>query len=481
MTLNRTEKDFLGEKQIPADKLFGIQSLRARENFPDHTPFSLQWYKAMGHVKLACYLTYKSFARTVLEKELEDRLPSPLIPIEIIKAMQTAAMEVSEGKHFEDFIVPAISGGAGTSINMNINEIISNRALQILGKPAGEYSLIDPIAHANIYQSTNDVVPTALKIAVMQLLNTLEESINRLRRETERLEGEGRKVLRIGRTQMQDAVPSSYGMLFAAYNEALSRDWWRVSKAFERIKVVNLGGSAIGTGIGVPRYYIMEAARNLQTLTGLPVNRSENLPDATSNLDSLTEVHAILKAHAVNLEKIASDLRLLASDISKPAEVILPKKQIGSTIMPGKVNPVIAEFVISVAHQVYSNDQLITTLAGQGCLELNAYLPIIGHRMLESLELMIAADDTLRENLFVGLQIDAQAAARRLWHSPSIATALNPYIGYHKAAEIARFMLQNQTDIFTANEKLGVMDKDKLKEILQPERLLQLGFSIYEL
>ena len=481
MTSYRTEKDFLGEKQIPVGRLYGIQSVRARENFPDHTPFNLHWYKAMGQVKLACYQTYEAFARTVKEKNLENRLPSSLLHEDVIHALQKAAEEVSEGNHFEDFIVPAISGGAGTSINMNINEIIANRALQILGKAPGEYAIVDPIEHANVYQSTNDVVPTALKVAVMHLLNKLEDSINLLRRETERLENEGRKVLRIGRTQMQDAVPSSYGMLFAAYNEALSRDWWRVSKAFERIKVVNLGGSAIGTGIGVPRYYLMEVVRHLQTLTGLPVNRSENLPDATSNLDSLTEVHAILKAHAVNLEKIASDLRLLASDIAKPAEVILPKKQIGSTIMPGKVNPVIAEFVISSAHQVYANDQVITTLSAQGCLELNAYLPIIGHRMLESLELMIAADNTLRDNLFNGLQLDAEAAARRLWHSPSIATALNPYIGYHKAAELARYMQQNHTDIFTANEKLGLMKQEKLHEILQPERLLQLGFSIYEL
>lgn len=477
----RTEKDFLGEKQIPKGALYGIQSVRARENFPDTTPFNPQWYKALGYVKLAVYQTYQSFAYSLKEKKLEHRLPTPLIEDSILKALIAAATEVSEGKHFTEFIVPAISGGAGTSINMNINEIIANRALQLIGRQPGEYVIIDPIEQANIYQSTNDVVPSALKVAVMQLLERLEASINELRKETERLEGEGRKILRIGRTQMQDAVPSSYGMLFAAYNEALSRDWWRVSKAFERIKVINLGGGAIGTGIGIPRYYIMEAVRYLQALTGLPLTRSENLPDATSHLDSLTEVHAILKAHAVNLEKMASDLRLLASDLAKPSEVILPKKQMGSTIMPGKVNPVIPEFVISVAHQVYANDQLITTLIGQGCLDLNAYLPVIGHRLLESLELLIAADTTLRNNLFKDLKFDAQAAADRLWRSPSITTALSPYIGYHKAAELARFMQENQTDIFAANEKLGLIDPEKLKEIMQPEKLLQLGFSVYEL
>lgn len=478
---HRIEKDFLGEKQIPEGVLYGIHSVRARENFPDTTTFNIHWYKAMGWVKLACYQTYQSFARSVKEKNLEKHLPSPLISEDILEALMRAAREVSEGEHFTEFIVPAISGGAGTSINMNINEIIANRALQILGKQPGEYSIIDPLEQANIYQSTNDVVPTALKVAVMHLLERLEASINELRKETERLEGEGRKILRIGRTQMQDAVPSSYGMLFAAYNEALSRDWWRASKAFERIKVINLGGGAIGTGIGIPRYYIMEAVRHLQALTGLPFTRSENLPDATSHLDSLTEVHAILKAHAVNLEKIAADLRLLASDVAKPAEVIIPKKQLGSTIMPGKVNPVIPEFVISVSHQVYANDQLITALVAQGCLDLNAYLPTIGHRMLESLELLIAADTTLKNNLFKDLKFDAQAAAYRLWRSPSITTALSPYIGYHKAAQLARFMQENQTDIFAANEKLGLIDSEKLKEIMQPEKLLQLGFSVYEL
>ncbi|MGC8865616.1 MAG: lyase family protein [Bacteroidales bacterium] len=477
----RIERDFLGEKQIPKGALYGIQSLRARDNFPDTTRFNLHWYKALGWVKLACYQTYQSFARNVREKNLEHRLPSPLMEEPILEALMAAASEISEGKHFQEFIVPAISGGAGTSINMNINEIIANRALQILGRQPGEYSYIDPVEQANVYQSTNDVVPTALKVAVMQLLERLETSINELRKETERLEGEGRKILRIGRTQMQDAVPSSYGMLFAAYNDALSRDWWRVSKAFERIKVINLGGGAIGTGIGIPRYYIMEAVRHLQTLTGLPLTRSENLPDATSNLDSLTEVHAIVKAHAVNLEKMVSDLRLLASDVAKPSEIILPKKQLGSTIMPGKVNPVIPEFVISVAHQVYANDQLITGLAAQGCLDLNAYLPILGHRLLESLELLIAADNTLKNNMFQGLNFDVQASVQRLWLSPSITTALSPYIGYHKAAELARFMQENRMDIFTANEKLGLMDAKKLKEIMLPEKLLQLGFSVYEL
>ncbi|MFO7828110.1 MAG: lyase family protein, partial [Bacteroidales bacterium] len=313
--MDRTEKDFLGEKKIPKDALYGIHSLRAKENFPDNSPFSLEWYKAVGLTKLACYLTYDKFKNASTQKYSDIDLPINLFEKKIIDALIESAEEVSEGKYYDHFIVPAIQGGAGTSINMNVNEIIANVSLKKLGKNAGNYQTIDPIEHANIYQSTNDVIPTSLKVAAIKLLVDLEEKINELRTDIEALENKNRNKLRIGYTQMQEAVPSSFGMLFSSYNEALSRDWWRVSKCFERIKIVNLGGSAIGTGIAVPRFFIMEAVATLQKLTNLPITRSENMPDATSNLDSLVEVHAILKAHAVNLEKMASDIRLLSSDL----------------------------------------------------------------------------------------------------------------------------------------------------------------------
>ena len=239
---------------------------------------------------------------------------------------------------------------------MNINEIITNRALEKLDHTPGSYHVADPVEAANIFQSTNDVVPTALRIAAMQLLNTLEEAINDLRLDTEAAEKSYRNALRIGYTQMQQAVPTTYGRLFSTYCDALSRDWWRISKCLERIKVVNLGGSAIGTSIAVPRYFTVEVVKTLQQISGLPLTRGENLSDATSNLDPLVEVHGILKAHAVNLEKMVNDLRLLASDLHESHEVQLPKKQVGSSIMPGKVNPVIPEFVVSAAHKVYGND-----------------------------------------------------------------------------------------------------------------------------
>lgn len=474
----RTENDFIGNKKIPSTALYGIQSLRAQENFPHHIPFDKIWYKAVAQTKLACYITYKSFKQALLSKYEIDKLPFPLISDEIMNVLINSAIEVSEGKHFENFIVPAIQGGAGTSINMNINEIIANLSLLKLGKQAGDYTFVDPIEHANIYQSTNDVIPTSLKIATMQLLTDLENQINTLRSKVEETETKYRNNLRIAYTQMQEAVPSSYGKLFSTYSEALSRDWWRVSKCFERIKVVNLGGSAVGTGIAVPRFFIMEVVGKLQKITNLPVTRSENLPDATNNLDSFVEVHAIIKSHAVNLEKMTSDLRLLASDIAGNKEFSIPQKQIGSSIMPGKVNPVIVEFVISAAQKIYANDMLISSLSARGCLDLNAYLPIIGHAMLESLHLLIACNKTITENIFDAFEINTAKAEQRLFKSPAITTALSAYIGYHNAAELAKLMKAENLDIFEANKKLCLIDNDKLIQILKPENLLKTGFSI---
>jgi len=497
----RLEKDFIGTREIPDDALYGIHALRAKENFPDRTPFPVEWYKAIGMVKKACYLTVEAYQLAVEKNSLEH--PSPTPPLErlglsgisssVIRHLIIAATEVSEGMYFDSFIVPGISGGAGTSINMNVNEIIANAALLKMGKKPGDHETIDPVEHANVFQSTNDLIPTSLKLAVMQQLNVLEKAVNDLRFRVEELEGKHRNDLRIGYTQMQEAVPTSFGKLFGSYSEALSRDWWRVSKCFERIKMVNLGGSAIGTGIAVPRFFIMEAIRQLQQITGLPVTRSENLPDATSNLDTFVEIHAILKAHAVNLEKIVSDIRLLASDLCNPDErmhectnarlhqLTIPQVQVGSSIMPGKVNPVIPEFVISAAHRIYANDQLITSLSAQGCLELNAYLPVIGIALLESICLLIACDETMNHNLFDGMGVNAGISSGRLLYSPAITTALIPYIGYHKASTLAICMKEKGWNIFEANDEIKMMNAAKLKEIIQPEHLLKLGYTLADL
>ena len=476
----RIEKDSLSEKQIPSDALYGIHAARAKENFPGNTPFPVEWYMAVGVTKQACYLTYRKFRNAAIEKfgvipnlkNVSDDILEPLI---------FGASEVANGSYFDHFIVPAVQGGAGTSINMNINEIITNSALLKSGFKCGEYNVIDPIEHANIYQSTNDVIPTALTVAVMKLLQSLEEQINNLRWKVEQLEKDNSEKLRMGFTQMQEALPSSFGLLFSTYNDAFSRDWWRVSKCSERIKQVNLGGGATGTGVSIPRFFIREVVPELRDLTGLPLAHSENLCDATSNLDKWVEIHATLKAHAVNLEKMSSDIRLLASDIAGNKTISIPERQVGSSIMPGKINPVIPEFVISAAHKIYSNDVLISSLSGQGTLELNAYLPVIGYAVIESINLLISCNSSLLQNLFEGLTVNETTGYNALINSPSVTTALSPHIGYHKAAEIASLMREKGINIFEANNIIRVLDETKLKTILRPENLLKLGFSLNDI
>ena len=242
--------------------------------------------------------------------------------------------------------------------------------------------------------------------------------------------------------------------------------------------MVNLGGSAIGTSIAVPRYFVMNVVAELQQLTSLPIGRSENMPDATSNLDSWVEIHSILKANAVNLEKIVSDIRLLASDIVGNRFVQIPQKQAGSSIMPNKVNPVIAEFVISAAHKIYANDMLVSSLCGQGCLELNAYLPLIGHSVIDTLKLLIASCNTLANNMLNGLEIDVFETENQLSRSTAIVTALTPYIGYNKAAELSKLMKAEKISVFEANQKLKILPEDRLANLLNSNSLMRTGFTL---
>ncbi len=479
--MKRVETDFLGSIDIPVDALYGIHSFRAEKNFPYQSAFNINWYKAVGLVKQACYMMVESLHKELSSSEEFSDKKSLLPGEELLSSLIAAASEVASGHHYNSFIVSAINGGAGTSINMNINEIIANVALIKAGRKPGDYSYIDPLEHANIYQSTNDVLPTALKLAAMQLLGELEDSINIQREMLENYESENRHALRIGYTQMQEAVPSSFGKLFSTYSDAFSRDWWRVSKCFERIKTVNLGGGAIGTGMGVPRYFLMHVVQKLQQLSSQPITRAENFADTTANLDSFVEVHAILKAHAVNLEKMLSDIRLLSSDVCGTNALKIPSCQIGSSIMPSKVNPVIPEYVISTAHKVYANDQLISGLAGQGCLELNAYLPVIGDAFLQSIELLISCNKTIADNMLKDMQVFDDRSREELLLSPAITTALIPYTGYHNATALANHMRQNKCNIFEANLALRLLDEQKLKTILSPENLLKPGFSFRDI
>lgn len=475
--MNRIETDFLGEMEIPKDALYGISTLRSIANFPNSKKYSFEWYKAIGEVKYASYLVVKDLYLLLQAKnKLNEKKIFNEFSIEKIDALIFAAFEVSRGRYFDHMMVPAITGGAGTSINMNINEIISNIALLKMGYSAGEYKYIDPILHANVFQSTNDTIPTALRVAVMRLLKKLESNISQTRNLLEKLEEDYRHTMRISYTQLQEAIPTTWGRLFSTYNEALTRDWWRVSKCWERIKVVNLGGGAIGSGLSIPRYFIFHATEKLAKQTNLPIVRSENLQDVTCNLDMWVEIHAILKANAVNLIKIASDLRLLASDFHKNHEITIPTKQMGSTIMPGKVNPVICEYVISISEKIFANDLLIAHLCSQGQFELNAYLPLIGDTIIESLELLNSSLLTINKNLINEIKINP--ILDTFLNFPVIATIVIPEVGYHEATRLANFMKNNQVDIIVANQKLNIIDETKLIKLIENSKSLELGYSL---
>jgi aspartate ammonia-lyase len=474
---SRSEKDIIGEKEIPFDAYYGINAVLSKENFPFDKKININWYKALGDVKYSYYLLYKDF-KTAAKDQYGNKYS--FIDDDVIDLLIKAAEQVKAGKYYDDCISPAISGGAGTSFNMNVNEIIANVALEKLGIEKGNYEKVNPLEHANIFQSTNDVIPSSLKVAVLRSLNTLEDKINITRNKTEQLEKDLANNLRISYTQMQEAVPTSYGRLFSTYSDALSRDWWRVSKCFERIKTVNLGGSAIGTGITVPRYFVMSIASKLQEITGLPIARAENLSDNTANLDSFVEIHAILKSHAVNLEKIANDIRLLASDIGGK-KIKIAQKQQGSSIMPGKINPVVSEFIISCSHKIYANDSLITNLSAQGILELNPYLPIIGDSILESLELLIACNESIAVNLLKEIDINDELSYQEMIKSAGITTALIPYLGYKKAEKLSIEMKKNLMDVFEANKKLKLIDNKRLEDLLDKSNLLKEGFSLKDI
>ncbi|MGQ1890719.1 lyase family protein [Thermophagus sp. OGC60D27] len=474
----RTEEDLIGKKEIADHHLYGIHSLRAKENFDNTSPFPIEWYKAIGQVKLAYYNTYQKFRATAQEKGLAPPKGHHWMSQTVLDALAASAEEVSQGQHFDHFIVPAIQGGAGTSINMNVNEIIANRSLLRIGHQTGEYHHIDPLDHANIYQSTNDVIPTALHIALIRQAEVLSEAINTARGFMETLEKRYGTEMRQAYTQMQQAVPSTYGHLFGSYNNALSRDWWRITRIRERLKEINIGGGAAGTGMGIPRFFIHQVPVALREITGLPLSVAENRSDATMNNDDLVEAHAILKALAVNLEKIAGDLRLLGSDLYIHQSVNLPQRQMGSSIMPGKVNPVIPEFIISISHKVYANDQLIASLSAQGCLDLNAYLPAIGAAFMESFQLLHSGCIRLGDKMLQGLTVDSGPEKEEIFKNPSITTVLVPYIGHQKAALLAQHMKESNGSVFESNNKLKIILPEDLRQILSPSSLTTLGFSL---
>ena len=460
----RSERDSLGEVSLPEGALWGVHTARALENFPlSGQKMPAPFIKALAQVKQAA---------------AETNLGLGYLDETVGGAIVSACKEMAEGRLDNQVVVDAFQGGAGTSTNMNLNEVIAGRAAQILGSTAWDRELVSPLDHVNLHQSTNDVYPTALKVACISLLRELEQGVSKLQEAFQYKESAFAQVVKLGRTQMMDAVPMTLGMEFGAFGEAISRDRWRIFKCRERLKQVNLGGTAVGTGIGAPRAYIFKVVERLKSITGVVVARSENLVDATQNLDAFAEVSGILKASAVNLVKIASDLRLLASGPHGGlAEILLPERQVGSSIMAGKVNPVIPEAVIQVGLRVMANDQIIASAASMGQLDLNHLMPLVAHGMLESLTLLKNAATTFAHHCVEGITPNPEACLRHLSRSETILTTLVPHIGYHKVAELIQKAKEDGCSPIETVVSEGVLTQAQADELLSAKRMQKLGFN----
>ncbi len=458
----RVERDFLGERELPDSAYYGIHSLRASENFPiSGERISEEFIIAFAQVKLAAAITNRELG---------------YLSGEIAEHIIFACNEIISGKYHEQIIVDPYQGGAGTSTNMNFNEVIANIALEKAGKKKGEYEYINPLRHINMHQSTNDVYPTALKIAILKLLKKLEVEIAELQQAFQEKEFEFKDIVKLGRTELQDAVPMTLGMEFGAFAEAISRDRWRIFKSRERIKTVNLGGTAIGTGIGAGRDYILKVTENLRRITGLNLARAENLIDATQNLDSYVEVFGMLKSYASNLLKISNDLRLLSSGPHGGiGEIILPPVQSGSSIMPTKVNPVIPEAVGQIAIKIMADENIITTVASSGNLELNQFYPLLAHTFITSLKLLLNATIILRDRCIKDIKANQEKCNSNLSKSKTIATILVPILGYQTVEKIIKESEEKDLPIEEILKKY--LSDSEIKELLNPKRMYKLGYT----
>lgn len=458
----RQEEDLLGIKEIPSDAYYGIHTVRAAENFSvSGQPVHPELIKALGLVKQAAAETNMALG------ELEPTLGN---------AITCAAAEVAEGRFADQFIVDALQGGAGTSTNMNVNEVIANRAIELLGGEKGDYALVHPLNHVNMSQSTNDVYPTALRLAAIRLLQHLSESCARLQGALQEKEADFAGVLKVGRTEMQDAVPVTLGQEFSAWAEAIARDRWRLYKVEERLRQVNLGGTAVGTGLNASRKYIYMVVERLRALSGLGLARQENMIDGTQNADVFVEVSGLLKANATSLIKIASDLRLLSSGPHAGlGEIRLPDLQAGSSIMPGKVNPVLPELVTQVSYQVMAQDLAITFAAQGGQLELNAFLPLIAANLLPAMQNMSRAMLLLAERCISGIKAETSKCREHLGNSLGIITVISPLVGYDVAAALAKEALASGRSARDTILASGLFTAEELDEILRADKVTRPG------
>ncbi|MFB3880600.1 MAG: aspartate ammonia-lyase [Armatimonadota bacterium] len=458
MAGTRTEHDLLGTMEVPAGAYYGIHTARAAANFPiSGLRTHQELIRALAVVKKACALANLKTGELAEAKA---------------KAIAQACDEVADGRLADQFVVDAFQGGAGTSTNMNMNEVLANRAIELLGGVKGDYSVIHPNDDVNLSQSTNDVYPTALKLAAIWLLRPVIEDMARLQGALQEKEAEFAGVLKVGRTEMQDAVPVTLGQEFSAWAQAVQRDWWRLHVMEEKLRQVNLGGTAVGTGLNADRRYVLSVVEILRELTGIGLARAENMIDATQNADVFVEVSGLLKTTAATLAKLAADLRLLSSGPRAGfGEIRLPELQAGSSIMPGKVNPVMTEAVTQVAYQVIADDVAITLAAQAGQLELNAFLPLIAHNLFQQLELLHGIVPAFIERCITGIGVDLERCRQQVEGHYGLAVALAPRLGYDVASEVAREASQSGRSVKEVVLGRRLLSEEELTAMMAPERM----------
>ena len=451
----RIERDMVGSQEIPEGAYYGLQSLRAAENFKiTGTGLIPEFIESMAEIK-------KAAARTNCEIGKLDSARAD--------AIIRACDEVLSGKLRDQFITDAVQGGAGTSANMNMNEVIANRAIEIMGGQKGDYTVIHPNDHVNMAQSTNDVIPTAGKMTVIKLIRGAIAQTKRLIDALTAKEKEFDHILKMGRTQMQDAVPIRLGQEFGAYRSVIQRSYDRLLTIPEELMYVNMGGTAIGTCINADPNYVKRIVPALAEISALNLKSAPNLIDATQNLDGFVSVSATLKTVAINLSKIANDLRIMSSGPRTGFhEINLPPRQNGSSIMPGKVNPVIPEVVSQVAFSIVGNDMCIGMAAEAGQLELNAFEPVIFYKLFESIRMLTGAVQTFVDNCVAGITANEAHCEDLVNHSIGIITALCPYIGYTAAADIAKSAMRKNISVREELVERKIMKPEDIKKYMDP-------------
>jgi len=456
----RIERDSIGEVQLPDDVYWGIHTDRSKHNFiSSGENIHPVLIKSMLQVKEAAALTNERAG--VLEKQKSQWIVSA---VHELIAEAEAAYHQKNHSIYEKIICEPYQGGAGTSLNMNVNEVIANTALEMNGIKKGDYRYLHPLDDVNMSQSTNDVFPTAVKLAAIYLLRELSNAFAAIQGAFQKKEKEFSAILKVGRTQMMDAVPVILGQEFGAYAQAMSRDRWRLYKVEERLRLVNLGGTAIGTGVAAPRKYILQVVNTLREMTGVGLAKGEDLIDQTQNLDVFVEVHGLIKAGAASLLKIANDLRLMNSGPRAGiGEITLPEVQHGSSIMPGKINPVIPEHVIQVCQLIMGHDGMITQLCAAGSQELNAFFPMIAHQFLKSFSLLKDVIHIFIEKAINGIIANEDRCQELLYNSYSIGTFLINHLGYDQATALIKEAADKQQNLIDLVAEKKILSPDEFK------------------